>query len=245
MQIRVSDTYEIMSKLCVDDLLSKIENVKEPLICTASGDTPKGMYKELVRRVHQDNIDVSTWHFIGLDEWEGMNGNDEGSCRNHLNNDLFSPLNISEDKIVFFDGRAKNLQAQCDGIEDYIHLMGGIDVAILGLGMNAHIGMNEPGTPRSLYSHIAVIDEMTQQIGQKYFAAEKKLTHGLTLGIETLQAAHHIMLLANGRKKADIVLKVLSAEPTTKLPASLLTGHKSFCAYLDKEAAALSLKKHE
>ena len=77
----------------------------------------------------------------------GMNGTDEGSCRYHLNNDLFRPLEIAEDKIIFFDGRAKNLQAQCDGVEDYIHLMGGIDVAILGLGMNGHVGMNEPGTP--------------------------------------------------------------------------------------------------
>ncbi len=243
MQIRVSDTYQAMSKLCVDDLLSKIENVKEPLICTASGDTPKGMYKELVRRIHQDNIDISNWHFIGLDEWEGMNGNDDGSCRYHLNNDLFSPLNVSEDKIIFFDGRAKNLQAQCDGIEDYIHLMGGIDVAVLGLGMNGHIGMNEPGTPRLLYSHIADIDEMTQQIGQKYFTAEKKLMRGLTLGIETLHEAHHLMLLANGAKKAGIVLKVLGAEPTIKLPATLITDHKSICVYLDKKAAALSLKK--
>ncbi len=245
MQIMVSDTYEIMSKLCVDDLLSKIENIKEPLICTASGDTPKGMYKELVRRVHQDNIDISNWHFIGLDEWEGMDGNDEGSCRHHLNNDLFSPLNIAEEKIIFFDGRAKNLQAQCDGIEDYINLMGGIDVAVIGLGMNGHIGMNEPGTPLLLYSHIADIDEMTQQVGQKYFTAEKKLTRGLTLGIETLHEAHHIMLLANGRKKADIVLKVLGTESTTELPATLITDHKSICVYLDKEAAALSLKKHE
>lgn len=245
MQILVSDTYEIMSKLCVDDLLSKTENIKEPLICTASGDTPKGMYKELVRRVHQDNIDILNWHFIGLDEWEGMNGNDEGSCRHHLNNDLFFPLNIAEDKIIFFDGRAKNLQAQCDGIEDYIQLMGGIDVAVIGLGMNGHIGMNEPGTPRLLYSHIANIDETTQQVGQKYFTGKKKLERGLTLGIETLHEAHHIMLLANGRKKSDIVLKVLGTESTTKLPATLITDHKSICVYLDKEAAALSLKNHE
>lgn len=243
MQILVSDSYEIMSKLCVDDLLSKVENIQEPLICIASGDTPKGMYKELVKKIQQENINISNWYFIGLDEWEGMNGNDEGSCRYHLNNDLFSPLNIAEDRIIFFDGRAKNLQAQCDGIEDYIHLMGGIDVAVLGLGMNGHIGMNEPGTPRLLYSHIADIDEMTQQIGQKYFNAEKKLTRGLTLGIETLHEAHHIMLLANGRKKAEIVKTVLGAEPTIKLPATLITDHKSICVYLDKEAATLSLKK--
>ncbi|MEO8415659.1 MAG: glucosamine-6-phosphate deaminase [Ginsengibacter sp.] len=245
MQIKVSDTYRIMSKLCVDDLLDKIKAIKEPLICTASGDTPKGMYEELVKRVRNEKINIANWHFISLDEWSGMNGNDEGSCRYHLNNQLFRPLQVAEDKIIFFDGRAENLQAQCDGIEDYIHLMGGIDIAILGLGMNGHIGMNEPGTPRASHSHIADIDELTQSVGQKYFTTEKKLSTGLTLGISTLREAHHIMLLANGNKKAEIVLRILGGEQGEEIPATLITDHKNICIYLDKEAAALSLKKNE
>jgi glucosamine-6-phosphate isomerase len=245
MQITVSDTYKIMSKLCVTDLLIKLEYIKEPLICTASGDTPKGMYEELVKQVHEKNIDISNWHFISLDEWEGMNGKDEGSCRYHLDNQLFRPLQIAHDKIIFFDGRSKNLQAQCNGIEDYIHLMGGINVAILGLGMNGHIGMNEPGTPVDSHSHIADIDEMTQATGQKYFAAETKLARGLTLGIGTLREAHQIMLLANGIKKAEIVLHVLGEDATNKIPATLITDHENICVYLDKEAAPLTLKKYE
>ena len=242
MQIRISDTYKIMSKLCVTDLLDTLEDIKEPLICTASGDTPKGMYEELVKQVREKNIDISNWHFISLDEWEGMNGKDEGSCRYHLDNQLFRPLEIADEKIIFFDGRSKNLQAECDGIEDYIQLMGGIDVAILGLGMNGHIGMNEPGTPVNSYSHIADIDETTQAVGQKYFTAETKIAKGLTLGIGTLREAHQIMLLANGGKKAEIVLKVLGEDATTKIPATLITEHEKICVYLDKEAAPLSLK---
>lgn len=242
MQIKISDSYETMSKLCVTDLLETLENIKEPLICTASGDTPKGMYEELVKEVHEKNIDISNWHFISLDEWEGMNGNDEGSCRYHLDNQLFRPLQVADDKIIFFNGRAKNLQAECDGIQDYIDLMGGIDVAIIGLGMNGHVGMNEPGTPVDSYSHIAEIDEMTQAVGQKYFTAETKLARGLTLGIGTLLQAHQLMLLANGSKKAEIVLKVLGEDATDKLPATLLTAHKKICVYLDKAAAPPSLK---
>ena len=195
MQIKISDTYEIMSELCVTDLLDKIRDIPEPLICTASGDTPKGMYEELVKRVIEANVDISHWYFIGLDEWAGMNGKDEGSCRWHLNNQLFHPLRIENDKIIFFDGRAKNLQRECDRIEEYILQKGGIDLAILGLGMNGHIGMNEPGTILSSHSHIAHIDPETAKVGQKYFGKETKLSMGVTLGIKTISEARHIMLL--------------------------------------------------
>ena len=239
MQIIVSESYKIMSEKCVNDLLEFIQPLKDPVICTASGDTPKGMYEELIKQIHEKDIDISNWHFIGLDEWAGMNGNDEGSCRYHLNNQLFHPLHIAEDKIIFFDGRAKNLQAQCDGIEDYIHLMGGIDVAILGLGMNGHVGMNEPGTPPELYSHLADLDAITQIVGQKYFKNEQQLTKGLTLGLASLKEASFIMLLANGTKKAIIIKKIFEHDESPQLPATLLLNHKKISIYLDKEAASL------
>jgi galactosamine-6-phosphate isomerase len=245
MQIKISDTYEIMSQLCVTDLLDKIKDIPEPLICTASGDTPKGMYHDLVNRVRENKIDISNWRFIGLDEWAGMNGTDEGSCRWHLNNQLFRPLNIQNDQIIFFDGKATNLEGECARIEDYIKRKGGIDAAILGLGMNGHIGMNEPGTLPSSRSHIAHIDPVTAKVGQKYFTKETKLSTGVTLGIKTISGARYIMLLANGSKKAEIVHTVLSSSATPEIPATLLTGHTGFCIYLDKEAASLSLKKHE
>ncbi|HEY5408997.1 MAG TPA: glucosamine-6-phosphate deaminase [Ginsengibacter sp.] len=242
MQVAVGETYKSMSEKCADDLLEFIQSIKDPLLCTASGDTPKGMYAELIKQVQEKKIDISNWHFIGLDEWAGMNGTDEGSCRYHLDNDLFRPLQVAEDRIIFFDGRSNNLQAQCDGIEDYIHLMGGIDVAILGLGMNGHVGMNEPGTLPELYSHVADIDAMTQAVGQKYFKNEQQLTKGLTLGLATLQEASFLMLLANGNKKAAIIKKVLEADASPQLPATLLITHKKICIYLDKEAAALITK---
>ena len=246
MQVVVGETYRSMSEKCVHDLLEFIQPLKSPLLCTASGDTPKGMYKELIKQVKENNIDISNWHFIGLDEWAGMNGTDEGSCRYHLDNDLFRPLQIAEDKIIFFDGRSKNLQAQCDGVEDYIHLMGGIDVAILGLGMNGHVGMNEPGTPPELYSHIADIDATTQAVGQKNFKNEQQLAKGLTLGLATLRETAFLMLLASGTKKAAIIRKIFEEDASMNLPATLLLSHKKISIYLDKEAALLITRnEHE
>ena len=114
MKIFVDDTYEMMSKKAADEIIEIMQSRKKPLICTASGDSPAGLYRELVERAGKKQLDASDWFFIGLDEWVGMNENDEGSCRYHLNQQLFTPLQIAGDKICFFDGRAEDLQAECE-----------------------------------------------------------------------------------------------------------------------------------
>ena len=238
MQIHISSDYESMSKKCAHDLLSYVADRKNPVVCTASGDTPKGMYKQLIKIIKDKQIDVSHWYFISLDEWAGMNGNDEGSCRHHLNKDLFEPLHVDKKKIIFFDGRADDLEAEALRTENDIKNLGGINVAIAGIGTNGHIGMNEPGTDARLRCHIAEIHEATSQAGQKYFTTKKALTHGITLGIANLMETGFLMILANGNKKADIIQKVLQSQPTVQLPASILAGgHKNVSVYLDKEAA--------
>src|SRR5215218_5838996 len=107
MKIFIADTYEAKSKQAADDVIQLMQSFKEPLICTASGHSPAGLYKELTERVNQKHLDVSHWYFVGLDEWVGLNGSDEGSCRDHLDRDLFHHLHIDNNKICFFDGRAE------------------------------------------------------------------------------------------------------------------------------------------
>ena len=174
-----------------------------------------------------------TLNFIGLDEWLGMNGNDEGSCRYHLNNQLFHPLDVDEKNIAFFDGRAIDPEEECKRIDDSIKKHNGIDLAIVGLGMNGHVGMNEPGTSASLHSHVAEIDPITQQVGQKYFKEKKEISGGLTLGIANLMEAKNVMLIVSGEKKAEILKKVLEEEISNKLPASLLRNHPNFTVFAD------------
>jgi galactosamine-6-phosphate isomerase len=243
MKIFVADTYKMMSKQAADDVIEIMQKREQPLICTASGDSPAGLYKEIVERVDNNQLNVSDWLFVGLDEWVGINGNDEGSCRYHLNQQLFHPLKKEEDKICFFDGRANDLKKECDKTENFIHAHGGIDVAILGLGMNGHIGMNEPGTSIKTYSHVINLDVTTQKVGQKYFKKEQKLTQGITLGLATLMEARHIFLLVSGKHKAEITRKIIEEEISEKLPATLLRHHPSLKIYLDAEAAAQIVKR--
>ena len=176
MEIFIEENYERLSKKAADELVQQIRDVKDPVVCFASGDSPSGLYKELIEKAAKKKLDVSQWYFIGLDEWAGMNGTDEGSCRFHLNHQLFQPLHVKEESICFFDGHARDPQQECLRIENSIREHGGIDVAVVGLGMNGHVGMNEPGTSLSSRSHFADIHPLTQKTGQKYFNEEQDLS---------------------------------------------------------------------
>src|ERR1700761_981277 len=127
--------YQELSSKVAEQVIQLMSGYDEPLLCPASGDTPAGLYKGLVEKYQQREIDVSNWSIAGLDEWVGLNGNDEGSCRYSLDKELFLPLNISGDRVNFFDGRAIDLFSECEYAEQYINRHKGIDVTILGLGM--------------------------------------------------------------------------------------------------------------
>jgi galactosamine-6-phosphate isomerase len=243
MKIFVYDNYESMSAAAAEAVIQMIEIKTNALLCTASGDSPSGLYKKLVDELEKNNTDVSKLKFVGLDEWMGMNGNDEGSCRFHLNNQLFHPLKISENKIAFFDGKAIDPDLECGRIDHFIKDNNDIDLAIVGLGMNGHVGMNEPGTSSLLHSHVAKIDPITQQVGQKYFKEKKEISSGLTLGIANLMEAKNVMLIVSGKKKAEIVKQVFEGKISEKLPAGLLRNHPNFSVYLDNEAASLLINK--
>jgi len=243
MKIFVIDSYQNMSKKAADEVFHITQALEVPLICPASGDSTAGLYKEMLEKVKRNEMNISNWHFVGLDEWMGMNENDEGSCRYHLNLQLFNSLQIARDKICFFNGRASEPEKECERVDDYILQHGGIDVAIVGLGVNGHVGMNEPGTPGNMHSHVAEITEATQKVGQKYFKSQQNLNQGLTLGMATLMEARHIILLVSGKHKAAIAQKIIEEEVSEQLPASLLRNHPSFKIFMDEDAAEKMLQR--
>jgi len=238
MKVFIEDDYESMSAKAADEVMEIIASLKKPVLCPATGDSPKGLYKEMIGRITRNKTDVSNWYFVGLDEWLGINQHDEGSCRYHLNNDLLEPLCIDEKNVSFFDGRAKDIQDEIRNAGSFIQEHGGIDIAIVGLGMNGHVGMNEPGTDPNLHSHVSDIDVITQQVGQKYFKKSREISQGITLGIADIMKARHVILLVSGNKKAAIVQQILEGEISEDFPASLLRRHENFSVYLDEEAAS-------
>ena len=239
MEIVISDSFEQLSALAADDLIEIMKSFDKPLLCPASGDSPAGLYGIISNKVEKEELDISTWRFVGLDEWVGMNGKDEGSCRFHLNNQLFDPLQVSESDIVFFDGRSADLQQECATTEAFIFQQGGIDVVIIGLGLNGHVGMNEPGTVVNSRSRVVALDPITIKTGQKYFNKQQPLSEGITLGLKTILESKYIFLLVSGLHKSSIVEKLLEGEITVDLPGTALRDHPGFRVYLDKAAASL------
>jgi len=159
-----------------------------------------------------------------------------------MDHDLFFPMNVSENSICFFNGNAENLNEECDRVEKYIQQQGGIDVVILGVGMNGHVGLNEPGTPTSMRTHVTAVDPITQTVAQKYFPEQKQLSQGITLGIANLFEAKHLFILINGAHKAEITKRVIEGEISEQVPTTLLRNHKDVRFFLDADAARL-LKK--
>jgi len=243
MKLFIADTPGTMARQVADILVDCMQSARLPLFCPASGDTPAALYQDLHRRSLEGRIDVSDWYFVGLDEWVGMNGQDEGSCRNSLDRLLFHPLGIRNEKICFFNGKGRDLRAECLRTENFIADRGVIDAVVLGIGMNGHVAMNEPGVASAARSHVTIIHPTTAATGQKYFATFRPLTRGLTLGMGNLLEARHVFLMATGRHKAAIVQKFLEGPVSADLPATLLRNHAGLQVFLDADAAALLTTK--
>ena len=238
MKLFVSETYETMSKQAAETVIQLMQSRRRPVICAASGHSPEGLYKEIIDRVRKKQVNVDNWLFLGLDEWVGMNGIDQGSCRHHLDLELLNPLQIPADRICFFDGRANDLDAECERIEKFIREHGGIDVAVLGLGMNGHVGMNEPGVSVDTRSHVIDLHPITKTVGQKYFKEEKELAKGITLGMATLMEADNLIVVISGTHKAEIAHEMVEGKVSADVPATLLRNHPALKIYLDSDAAS-------
>jgi len=227
-----------MSRAAADLVIEQIKSKPGSLLCFPSGDSPAGMFKYLVADAHEGKVDFSKCYFVGLDEWVGMGKEDEGSCTNFLFEHFFTPMGIKPDKMLFFDARSADLDSACKTMDDFIKLHGRLDIMLVGIGMNGHIGLNEPGTAFNLYAHHSPLAPVTISVGQKYFKQQTTLTEGITLGLKHLKEAKIPMLIASGVKKAGIIAQALEGEVTDQLPASIFQTLRSAIVILDEGAAS-------
>ncbi|MDF2433027.1 MAG: glucosamine-6-phosphate deaminase [Mucilaginibacter sp.] len=229
--------YDELSRAAADLIVEQVNHKPNSMLCFPSGESPAGMFKYLIADAIEGKIDFSSCYFVGLDEWVGMGKDDEGSCTNFLYENFFKPLQIKHDKMMFFDARATDLNATCNAMDHFIIEHGPLDIMLVGIGLNGHIGLNEPGTDFNLYSHCAPLDPLTIKVGQKYFKQQTELTQGITLGLKHLKDAKMPVLIASGAKKAAIIAKALQGEVTEQLPASVFQTLPSSYILLDDAAA--------
>jgi len=244
VNLTVSTDYTELSVAAARCIASFIERHPGALLCFAAGDTPLGALKQLVKLQDEKKIDLPSVYYVGLDEWVGLGYGDVGSCRQVMHDNFYGPAKIPADHISVFDGLDPDMERQTTNAFTFIKRHGGIAFAMLGVGMNGHLGFNEPGTSPEFTGGLVTLDETTRSVGKKYFNKPFHLEFGITIGIKTLLGAKEILLIANGEKKADIIRKTLAENPAVSVPASLIQRHPGLQVFLDTGAAAF-LQKNE
>jgi glucosamine-6-phosphate isomerase len=240
MDIRIYKDYTAMSEAAAAFMISLIKSIARPKVCVASGDTPTATLQRLVDLKTKGAVDFSDAHFIGLDEWVGMDKNDRGSCSQYVYSNFFDPAGISEKQITFFDAKAQDLQKECDRVNQYLKTNGPLDVVLVGVGMNGHIGLNEPGVAPDLDSHVVDLEKSTREVAQKYFSEKTTVEKGITLGLGTIMKAKTVIVIASGEKKSSIIQKLVEGPISVDVPGTILRQHSS-CYFLLDEAAASRL----
>ena len=227
-----------MSLAAAIHIAGEVKKKPNSLLCLPSGESPAGVFRHLIRMVNQKEIDLRECRFVGLDEWVGLGKGDDGSCTSFLLDNFFLPARINADHIYFFNAKAPDLDSECRAMDAHIVEYGPLDIMLVGIGMNGHIGLNEPGTDFSMYANHSALDPVTVKVGQKYFRKETQLTAGITLGLKHLQEAKIPLLLASGEKKASIVKMALEGPVTNQVPGSIFQQLVSGVVMLDEGAAS-------
>ncbi|HHT0593270.1 TPA: glucosamine-6-phosphate deaminase [Legionella anisa] len=246
-RIFVRETSEGMaSKAARAIQMTIMENNKKKIptvLGLATGSTPEPLYKELVRLHKEENLDLSLVITFNLDEYLGLEPTHIQSYNYYMHHHFFDHVNIKKENIHMLDGTVplQSIEQHAKEYEEKIEEVGGIDIQILGLGVNGHIGFNEPGSSFDSKTRLIELDDKTREANKRFFNSKDEVpTHAITMGIRTiLQHSKACYLLASGSAKADIIAAVnLASSPNQDIPATALYAHKNVTILLDKEAAS-------
>ena len=203
-----------------------------------TGRTPQGLYREL--RQHSDRLDWSRVRTFNLDEFAGLPPSHPASYRSYMQSELFDHISIQPRHIGFLNGAAANLKAECRRYDDAIAAAGGIDLQILGIGANGHIGFNEPAPGLCAHTHVAELERETREANADRFGGDWRDVpeRALSMGMATILNAREIILIATGEEKRDAVSGMVEGLITTALPASLLQVHPRVTVMIDRDASS-------
>lgn len=238
MKVNILENYQELSEAVGKFIVDYVNNKPNSLLCLAGGDTPLATYKYLVDASEKGEVDFSQCKFVSLDEWVGLGEETKGSCVETLYEHIYNKLPIEKEQVCFFDGLSKDLDYECKRIDKFIFDNDKIDIMLLGIGMNGHLGFNEPGVNEDLYSTVVPLDEVSKTVGTKYFEEEVKLTSGITLGMKHILESKNVILMANALKKADIVKATIEGDISNKIPSTLARKSENASIYIDSEAAS-------
>ena len=240
MNIRIFDTADAVAVALARSVASAVRTQPALILGLPAGRTPIPTYAEL-RRLHREGeLDCSRVRTFNLDEFVGVDGTHPGSFRQFMQAHLFDGINVDPGNIHFLKGKAADFEAECRGYDSAIERAGGIDLTLLGLGVNGHIGFNEPGDVLMADTHRASLNDSTRRHNAPLFGGELSNVplEALSMGMGTILKSVIIALVATGSEKAVAIERMVRGPLTTQLPASFLQLHRRVDLYLDRAAAS-------
>ena len=237
MRIISAKDYEAMSRQAANIIAAQIILKPNCVLGLATGGTPVGTYKELVAKYEAGELDFSGVKTVNLDEYVGLDASSDQSYIYFMRDNLFNHVNIDQNYTNVPRGIVDDADAECQRYEELIASYGGIDLQLLGLGPNGHIGFNEPDDHFPVVTHKVTLTDSTIQANKRFFEKEEDVPrYAYTMGIGTIMKARKILMVVNGEGKADIVKRAFFGPVTPDVPASILQLHPDFTLVADEAA---------
>lgn len=237
--IRAKD-YQDMSRKAANIISAQVIMKPNCVLGLATGGTPVGTYAQLVDWYNKGDLDFSEVTTVNLDEYRGLPKEHPQSYWYFMNENLFSKVNIDPAKTNLPDGTNLDTAAECARYNGIIHKLGGIDLQLLGIGPNGHIGFNEPGTPWDAVTHIVPLTDATRQANKRFFNSIDEVPEkAVSMGIKTVMQSRRIILMAFGKNKAQAVKGMIEGRIDNSVPASILQLHPDCTVYIDDDAASM------
>ncbi|ACD53307.1 MULTISPECIES: glucosamine-6-phosphate deaminase [Clostridium] len=240
MKILVCENYDKLSEKAAQIIMSQITLKSNSILGLATGSTPIGMYKKLVEMYENKMIDFSDVKTFNLDEYQNLPISNDQSYHYFMDDNLFNYINVKRENIHIPNGMANDIENECIEYDNLIKEAGGIDIQVLGIGNNAHIGFNEPTVSFEKKTYVVELEESTKIANARFFnSLDEVPSKAITMGIGSIFESKKIMLLATGENKAKAIYDTIYGKVTPEVPASILQFHDDVIVILDKKAASL------
>lgn len=236
MRYLETNTYDRLSRKAANIISAQVITKPDSVLGLATGSTPIGIYKQLIEWYNKGDIDFSEVTSVNLDEYLGLDGNNDQSYRYFMNKNFFDHINIDKSRTYVPSGVAEDIEAECKAYDRRIRELGGIDIQLLGIGEDGHIGFNEPDDCFIKNTHVVTLDESTVQANSRFFESIDMVPRqAVTMGMLSIMQSEKILLVANGPKKKNIIEKAFFGPITPRIPASILQLHKDITVIYSKE----------